>query len=161
MFFSGEKRTKLVRTEDGRFRRMAVFDDESEEEGFDSDDSDDDDDSNGVGPSSQFLDPVSTLKDIQCEYISSYSNTYPAHRQGEARKPGLQYHMGQAEMPTIPIFAESFRFSRLISALRFRTSKFRKITILQGKMVPDKMKDVTPTYAPFLRTFYVAVDSYT
>ena len=64
-------------------------------------------------------------------------------------------------MPTIPIFAESFRFSRLISALRFWKSKFRKITILQAKMVPDKIKDVTLTYTPVLRTFYVAVDKYT
>ena len=66
-----------------------------------------------------------------------------------------------AEMPTIPFFAESFRFWRPISALRFWTSKFCKIAILQAKMVPDKIKDVTLTYTPVLRTFYVAVDNYT
>ena len=64
-------------------------------------------------------------------------------------------------MPTIPIFVESIRFSRPISALRFWTSKFRKITILQVKMVPDKIKDVTTTYTLVLRIFYVAVDNYT
>ena len=66
-----------------------------------------------------------------------------------------------SEMPTIPIFAELFRFSRPISALRFWTLKFRKITILQEKSVPDQIKDVTLTYTPLLRTFYVAVDNYT
>ena len=29
------------------------------------------------------------------------------------------------------------------------------------KMVPDKIKDVTLTCTPFLRTFYIAVDIYT
>ena len=67
----------------------------------------------------------------------------------------------RAEMPTIPIFAESFRLSRPIPALRFRTSKFRKITILEAKMVPDKIMDVTLTYTPVLRTFYVVIDNYT
>ena len=67
----------------------------------------------------------------------------------------------RTEMPTIPIFAESFRASRPISALRLRTSKFRKITILQAKMAPDKIKDIILTYTPVLRTFYVAVDYYT
>ena len=65
------------------------------------------------------------------------------------------------EMPTIPIFVESFCFSRPISALRSRTSKFRKITILQAKMVPDKIMDVTLTYTPVKRTFYLAIDYYT
>ena len=65
------------------------------------------------------------------------------------------------EMPTILIFAESFGFSKPISALRFWTSKFRKIAILQAKMVPDKIKDVNLTYTRVLRTFYVAVDNYT
>ena len=75
----------------------------------------------------------------------------------------LLYGQGhsETEMLTIPIFAESFHFSRPNSALRFWTSKFRKISILQAKMVPDKIKDVTPTYTPVLRTFYVAVDNYT
>ena len=54
VLFSGEKKTKLVRTEDGRFRRMAVFDDESEDEDSGDDSDDDDDDSNGVGPSYLF-----------------------------------------------------------------------------------------------------------
>ena len=62
---------------------MAVFDDDSEDKDSESGDRDDDEnDSNGVGLSSQFLDPVSTLKDIQCEYIPSKRNTYPAHYQG-------------------------------------------------------------------------------
>ena len=30
-----------------------------------------------------------------------------------------------------------------------------------SKMVPDKIKDVTLTYTPVLRTFYAAVDKYT
>ena len=35
------------------------------------------------------------------------------------------------EMLTIPIFAESYRFARPISALLFPTSKLRQITILK------------------------------
>ena len=73
----------------------------------------------------------------------------------------LSLETPNAEMPTIPILAQSFRFSSSISALLFWTSKFRKIRIVQAKMVPDKIKDVTPIYTPILRTFYVAVDNYT
>ena len=72
-----------------------------------------------------------------------------------------KFDPSMAEMPTIQIFAESFHFSRPFSALRFQKSKFRKIAILQAKMVPDKIKDVNLTYTPVFRTFYVTVDSYT
>ena len=54
----------------------------------------------------------------------------------------------------IPFFKTDFRIT--ISDI-----KFRKITILQAKMVPDKIRDVTLTYTSVLRTFYVAVDNYT
>ena len=36
-----------------------------------------------------------------------------------------------AEMPTIPIFVESYRFSRPIAELRFQTSKLLQIMILK------------------------------
>ena len=54
----------------------------------------------------------------------------------------------------IPFFKAKFSITIL-------DVKFHKITILQAKMEPDKIKDVTPTYTPFLMTFYVAVDNYT
>ena len=54
----------------------------------------------------------------------------------------------------IPFFKADFRITIL-------KSKFRKMTILQANMVPDKIKDVTLTCTPVLRTFYVAVDNYT
>ena len=44
-------------------------------------------------------------------------------------------------MPTIPIFAEAYRFSRLITTLRFLTSKFRQIMIL----IQYQIKGVSPT----------------
>ena len=46
-------------------------------------------------------------------------------------------------MPTNPIFAESYRFSRLISALPFGMSKLRQITILKWYQI--KKPEVTPT----------------
>ena len=53
-----------------------------------------------------------------------------------------------------PFFKANFRITIL-------DVKFRKITILHAKMVPDKIKDVTLKYTPVLRTYYVAVDNYT
>ena len=50
-------------------------------------------------------------------------------------------------MPTIPIFAESYWFSRLISALRFRTSKLRHIDF---DMVPDRIMGATSTSTPVI-----------
>ena len=52
----------------------------------------------------------------------------------------------------IPFFKANFRI------------KILDVQIPQNndfKMVPDKIKDVTLTYTPVLRTFYVAVDNYT
>ena len=54
----------------------------------------------------------------------------------------------------IPFFKADFRNTIL-------DVKFRNMMILQAKVVPDKIKDVTPTYTPVLRTFYVAIDKYT
>ena len=68
------------------------------------------------------------------------------------------FYTGFSEMPTIPIFSGIIPFFK--ADFRITISDV-KITILQAKMVPDKIKDVTLTYTPVLRTFYVAVDNYT
>ena len=53
-----------------------------------------------------------------------------------------------SEMPTILIFAESYPFSRLISALQFRNVKITARNKL--KMISDKITGVTPTSTPVI-----------
>ena len=54
----------------------------------------------------------------------------------------------------IPFFMADFRITIL-------DVKIPQNNDFISKMVPDKIKDVTLTYTPVLRTFYAAVDKYT
>ena len=57
------------------------------------------------------------------------------------------------KMPTIPIFAESYRFSIQILSLGFETSKFRQIMILNR--LTDKVKEIAPPCTPMWRKLYL------